>query len=116
MTDGYIVSITIENNSSYDLHIDFKVDALYHNYSYKSIDIRKGESVSFNVGETQMAQMGHPQWVYPNIDVKAIVFSHLDTNIVINEVNNNNLFKAIEISSGGYTNLYFFEITNDLLF
>jgi hypothetical protein len=96
----------IVNESTYDLHLEFKTREL-HSYQngYGEPNIKIGESVFY-----LLQNMGLNSYRDPNKEIEFIIFYHLDSNDIINEVNKNNL----PITGG--KDYYKLKITDELLF
>jgi len=108
-----ITDIDIVNSSSYDLHISFKCRDCYSD-QYLPIDIKKGTTVSFNLGK-------HNRWPNPNKEVTMITISNIDGNEIITELDSNDLFDRIRAGNGGGCRedenaYYMLEITDELLY
>ena len=124
--DGYIefnldVEIRIDNNSSMDLHISFYPNTFTSKYRrvtyiYNDVCVEKGESVSYIINFKYYEKYGEYYYdVYdgphPDIEVKKIIFSKMDTGDLIKEVDNIN---KLIIRLGSVLN-YFLEITDEIL-
>jgi hypothetical protein len=105
--------IRVKNNSSYDLSLSFEIKPLTNpNDGYEKISVRKNRTFSFSI-ETEGAGKSPPAR-NPNNEVVKIIFSNLDTGVVIKELDNNTkVFKSL--GSEDLRATYELQITDELL-
>ena len=116
------ITIKIDNNSSFDLHISFYPNTFTDGkvgvtYKYNDVNVKKGESVSLIVKfrYTRKSTLFIEPVTFapiPNRDIKKIIFSKMGTGELIKEVIRN--YDDNSIISSGIKN-YTFEITDELL-
>jgi hypothetical protein len=102
--------IDVVNGSSYDLHIKFIKSRKAFSSADIDIDVKKGETGTFNLYK----HMGPNSPLDPNYEIEKIVFSNLDTDDIIKEMVNNNLFRFLNSSGSPKTDYYILEISDDL--
>jgi len=84
--------IEVINESSYGLHIEFE-DIFSRNW-FEEINVKKGESFTFFISDIGGKDGVKPR--NPNNEVGKIIFINSETNEIIKEIINNNLFELIK--------------------
>jgi hypothetical protein len=111
--------LEIMNESSYDLHIEFKTKKLYtHQNEYGGIDVKIGESVFLILDD-----FGGRNPRDPTEEIEFIVFYHLYSTDIIKEIDKDYLtidkiyhnVASINIFAGDGRAYYQFKITDEFL-
>jgi len=108
------INIVFFNNSSYDLHINLRME---HKTAEHRGNVNKGETISFRVIFSGRGNIFIPidRWSFQDINanINRIVFINLENNEVIKERDN---LTSANIHSDHAFRTYRIEITDSLLF